>query len=91
MEALLVVVFSSQIQCLAKVLLQSYCPECSWTIGSLKRNISKKLSGFLFEDKHKSFLLVGAIGFGMRRQACPKYSKQQVFNIFVIFQERGEG
>ena len=46
---------------------------------------------FLFVDKYQSFLPVGAIAFGGRGQACPKYSKQQVCNIFLIFWERGEG
>ena len=45
---------------------------------------------FLFAE-HQSFQQVGAIAFGGHGQACPKYPKQHVCNIFVIFQERGEG
>ena len=41
-------------------------------------------------DKHKSFLQVDSITLGVLSQACPKYPKQQVYNIFVISQGKCE-
>ena len=38
---------------------------------------------FLPADKHESFLQVD-ITLGVHSQACPKYPKQQVYNIFAI-------
>ena len=46
---------------------------------------------FLLEDKHESFLQVDSINLGVGSQACPKYPKQQVYNIFVISQGKREG
>ena len=37
-------------------------------------------------DKHKTFLQIDSISFGVHSQACPKYPKQQVYNIFAISQ-----
>ena len=39
---------------------------------------------FLPVDKHKSFLQDDSITCDVRSQACPKYPKQQVYNIFAI-------
>ena len=39
---------------------------------------------FLPADKHESFLQVDNITLGVHSQACPKYPKQQVYNIFAI-------
>ena len=39
---------------------------------------------FLPADKHKSFLQVDGITLGVHNQACQKYPKQQVYNIFAI-------
>ena len=36
---------------------------------------------FLHADKHESFLQGDSITLGVRSQACPRYSKQQVCNI----------
>ena len=36
---------------------------------------------FLHEDKHQSFLEADSIVFGDHSQACPKYTKKQVFAI----------
>ena len=41
--------------------------------------------------KHKSFLQVDSIILGVGTQACPKYPKQQVYNIFAISQAKSEG
>ena len=41
---------------------------------------------FLSADKHKIFLKVDSIILEMCRQECPKYSKQQLCNIFAISQ-----
>ena len=46
---------------------------------------------FLPADKQKSFLQVGTTISGVRSQACPKYPKQKVCNIFAIPQGRHEG
>ena len=39
---------------------------------------------FLPADKDESFLQVDNITLGVHSQACPKYPKQQVYNIFAI-------
>ena len=39
---------------------------------------------FLPADKHKSFLQDDGITYGVHSQACSKYPKQQVYNIFAI-------
>ena len=46
---------------------------------------------FLPADKHNSFLQDDRITLGVRSQTCPKYQKQQVYNIFAISQEKREG
>ena len=46
---------------------------------------------FLSEDKHESFLQADSITLGVRSQACLKYPKQQIYNIFVIYQGKREG
>ena len=43
---------------------------------------------FLPADNHKSFLQDDTITFGVRSHTCSKYQKQQVYNIFEIFQEK---
>ena len=66
---------------LARFLLWSYCPECSWPIRLqhfVKPNNCKKLrdqADFLFSDKHQSFLPVSAIAFGGRGQVYPEYPR----------------
>ena len=45
-------------------------------------------ANFLYAAKHQSFLQVEAIIFGGPSQVCPKYPKQQVYNIFVRSQEK---
>ena len=42
-------------------------------------------------EKHESFLQEDSITFGGHCQACSKYPKQQVFNIFAISQRKREG
>ena len=44
-------------------------------------------SWFLPADKDESFLQVDSITLDVLSQACPKYPKQQVYNIFAISQE----
>ena len=39
---------------------------------------------FFPADKHKSFLQGDSIIFVVHSQACSKYPKQQVYNIFAI-------
>ena len=46
---------------------------------------------FLPADKGESFLQVDSITLGVHSQACPKYPKQQVCNIFAISQRKREG
>ena len=46
---------------------------------------------FLPADKHKNFPQVDGITFGVHSQVCPKYPKQQGYNIFAIFQGKHEG
>ena len=46
---------------------------------------------FLPADKHKSFLQDDSITLGVHSQACSKYQKQQVYNIFAICQGKREG
>ena len=43
---------------------------------------------FLPADKHKSFLKDDGITCGVYSQACSKYPKQQVYNIFAINMSR---
>ena len=45
---------------------------------------------FLPADKHKNVLQGDSITLGVDSQACPKYPKQQVYNIFGISQEKRE-
>ena len=42
--------------------------------------------GFLPADKHKNFLQIDSISLFVHVQACLKYPKQQVYNIFAISQ-----
>ena len=46
---------------------------------------------FLPADKHKNFLQVDSITLGVCSQGCPKYLKQQVYNISAISQGKHEG
>ena len=46
---------------------------------------------FLHADKHESFLQVDSITYSVRNQAYPKYSKQQVDNVFTISQGKRDG
>ena len=46
---------------------------------------------FLPVDKHKRFLQDDSITSGVQNQACPKYWKQPVYNIFAISQWKCEG
>ena len=46
---------------------------------------------FLFANKHRSFLQVDSVTSGLHSQACPKYPKHQVYNIFVISHGKREG
>ena len=41
---------------------------------------------FLIAEKHKNFLQIDSITLGVHGQACSKYSKQQLCNIFAISQ-----
>ena len=45
---------------------------------------------FLSADKHKLFLQGDSIILGLSSQACPKYPKQQFYNIFAISQGKRE-
>ena len=40
---------------------------------------------FLPADKHRTFLQIDSITLSMHGQGCPKYPKQQLYNIFGIF------
>ena len=46
---------------------------------------------FLPADKHKNFLQVDSITLVLHSQTCPKYPKQQVYNIFAKYQGKHEG
>ena len=46
---------------------------------------------FSLTDKHNIFLQIGSITLGVHSQACPKYPKQQVYNIFAIYQGKRKG
>ena len=46
--------------------------------------------GFLHSDKHQTILQADTTDHGGHRQACPNYTKKQVCQIVVIFQERSE-
>ena len=46
---------------------------------------------FLPADKHESFLQVDSNTLSVHSQACPKYPKQQIYNIIAISQGKGEG
>ena len=46
---------------------------------------------FLPADKDNNFLQIDSITLGLPNQVCPKHLKQQVYNTFVIFQEKGKG
>ena len=57
-------------------------------------NISSKawrMKLFFPANKHEGFLQVDSITFCLFSQACPKYSKESVYNIFVISQGKCEG
>ena len=45
---------------------------------------------FLHADKRKKVLQVDSITLGKNSQTCPKYPKQQVYNIFAISQGKRE-
>ena len=57
-------------------------------------NISRKACGmkliFLSADKCESFLQVDSISLGVHGQACPKYPRQQVYNVFAVSQGKSE-
>ena len=42
---------------------------------------------FLAADKHKSFLKVGIITLDVHSQACPTYSKQQLYKSLQYLKE----
>ena len=42
---------------------------------------------FLAADKHKSFLKVGVITLDVHSQACPMYSKQQLYKSLQYLKE----
>ena len=46
---------------------------------------------YLPANKQKGFLQVDSITLSLFSQACPKYPKQLVYNIFVISQGKYEG
>ena len=46
---------------------------------------------FLPVDKHESVLQGDSITLGVRNHACPKYPKQQFYNIFAICQGNHKG
>ena len=46
---------------------------------------------FLPGHQHESFVQSDSVTLGLHSQACPKYLKQQVYNMFVIFQGKREG
>ena len=46
---------------------------------------------FLPADKHKTFLQIDSITLGVHGQACPKHSKQQLYNTFAISQGKRKG
>ena len=46
---------------------------------------------FLPADKHKSSPQDDSITLGVRIKTCPKYQKEEVCNIFAIFQGKCEG
>ena len=46
---------------------------------------------FLPSDKHKVFVQADSITLVVCSQACPKYPKQQVYDIFLISQGKREG
>ena len=56
--------------------------------------LQKSMEGevhFLPADKYKNFQQVGSITLGVHSKVCPKYPKQQVYNIFAISQGKHEG
>ena len=56
----------------------------------LQRSLGDEVN-FLPADKHGSFLQVDSIHLDVCSQACPKYPKQQIYNIFVKYQGKLEG
>ena len=46
---------------------------------------------FLPADKHECFLQADSITLGVCSQACLKYPKQQIYNIFAISRGKREG
>ena len=46
---------------------------------------------FLSADKHESFLQVDTITLGVQSQACSKYPKEEIYNIYVIPQGKRQG
>ena len=84
MKVLFIFDFPSQTPYLAKFLFRSYYPKCCWPIrlqDSFKCNISKKQRdqvGFLFANKHQSFLQFGAITFGGR-------TRSNLNNMFAVY------
>ena len=46
---------------------------------------------FLPVDKHESVLQGDSITLSVRNHACPKYPKQQFYNIFAICQGNHKG
>ena len=98
MKILLILDFPSQTVYLVKFLSFSYRPKCSWPIrlqDSSKCNTSTKNWGikliFSLQINIKSFLQVAAFAFDGCFHARPNYPKEQVCDIFAIFQERYMG
>ena len=56
----------------------------------LQKSIGYEID-FLPADKHKHFLQIDSITLGLHGQACPKHSKQQLYNIFAISQGKRIG
>ena len=60
-----------------------YCRISSCRISNLGEKQVRHESNILHEDKNQSFLEADTIVFGGHNQTCPKYSKQQVFALFL--------
>ena len=96
MKTNIVIDISLQIPYLVNFWDSSYEPKCYQPIKlqdslkCLKKEVNDEVY-FRQGDKYQSFLQGDTTILCVYNQACPKYPKQQVYNIFAISQEKCEG
>ena len=65
-------------------------PKVCISLQYLQKSMGDEVD-FLPADKHESFLEYDSVSLSVGSQACPKYPKQQICNIFATSHRKREG